>query len=84
MLPHQGCVVRQRTADRACDIAADNIEGLLDWAKAKFEGRGADLEEFFRQASFGNHHFALHRHAEPDELSLQSGYTDEMTALDKE
>ena len=56
----QACVVRQRTADRACDMAADNIEGLLDWAKAKFEGRGADLEDFFRQVSFGSHHSALH------------------------
>ena len=65
-------------------MAADNVEGLLDWAKAKFEGRGTDLEEFFKQASFGSHHSALHRRADPDDQLLQNGYTGEMIVLDKE
>ena len=33
-------------------IATDNIEGLHDWCKKRFEGMGEQLEGFFKEVWF--------------------------------
>ena len=66
-------------------ICAGNLESLQDWCKRKFEGRGPELDGFFKEVTmcdvFGGLFMltcALDFREQHLGILLQNGFTDEM------